>query len=94
MSPKKNKYPACFGHLEKVFPMTDDGLRHTPETCMACSMKTDCLRTAMGKAEGLDVREEIVDRSYRAGSIGFLSRWSKKKKIHRKKGDGSHENHS
>lgn len=93
MTEKEEKYPECFGRLELVFPLTEDGLRHTPEACMACNAKTGCLRRAMGKAEGLRVKEELVDRSYRAGSIGFLARWSRKKDINRKKKGGANENH-
>ena len=67
MNQNSKKYPECFGRLDLVFPLKEDGLRHTPETCMACAFKTACLRTAIGKADGLTVKEEIVDRSYQAG---------------------------
>jgi len=79
------EYPYCFAKLEVVFPKGNDGLRHTPESCFVCFCKTECLRTAMGKSEGLEVREECVDRAYESGMIGFLERWSKKKNLHRKK---------
>ena len=79
------KYPACFGNLEKVFPMGKDGLRHTPEDCFACAHTTDCLRVAIRGKKGLKVHEEHIDRAYESGMIGFMERWSKKKDIHRRK---------
>ena len=84
---KRGAYPSCFADLETVFPMGEDGLRHTPEACMACRFKTSCLKTAMESIPGLGVREEIVDRSYHAGVIGFWNRWSQKKTLNRKKRD-------
>ncbi len=81
---KEKKYPSCFGILDIVFPKTDDGFRTTPENCLECPYKTECLRTAMKKSEGLRVREEVVDRAYESGMIGFLGRWSKKKELNRK----------
>jgi len=81
----EEKYPYCFGKLEEVFPKGDDGLRHTPESCLVCIYKTRCLRRAMEGAEGLAVREEKVDRAYEAGMIGFLDRWSRKKTLHKKR---------
>ena len=77
------KTPSCFGKLDIVFPMGEDELRHTPDSCMACSHKTDCLRYAMMEVDGLKVRGEIVDRAYQSGIMGFFERWSKKKQIHR-----------
>jgi hypothetical protein len=81
----KKEYPYCFAKLETVFPLGDDGLRHTPESCRVCIYKTECLRAAMNRVEGLTVREEKVDRAYASGMIGFLERWSRKKELHRQK---------
>jgi hypothetical protein len=82
---RSDKIPVCFADLETVFPLREDGLRATPVTCMQCTHKTACLRTAMGKQSGYRVREEMIDRSYRGGAIGFFQRWSQKKSIHRLK---------
>ena len=41
---RKKEYPYCFGKLDNVFPLEKDGLRHTPESCMVCLYKTDCVR--------------------------------------------------
>ncbi|MDY6904398.1 MAG: hypothetical protein SWH61_06905 [Thermodesulfobacteriota bacterium] len=76
---------ACFGNLDVVFPLQDDGLRHTPETCMQCPEKTACLRAAMEGGEGLTLHEEKIDRAYSAGMMSFFERWTRKKSIHRKR---------
>jgi hypothetical protein len=77
--------PACFGDLDTVFPLRHDGFRASPITCLQCLHKTKCLRTAMGQPGGLGVREEMIDRAYRGGVMGFFQRWSQKKCIHRMK---------
>jgi hypothetical protein len=77
------KPPDCFGQLDTVFPKGKHGLRNTPKTCLPCSYKTHCLRSAMEGAGGLKVREEMLDRAYHAGTIGFFERWSKMKQIKR-----------
>jgi len=80
----KNKMrPECFGDLKTVFPRSAEGLRMTPESCLLCVHKTTCLRSAMGGDDGLSVREEMIDRAYRGGMIGFFQRWSQKKSIQR-----------
>jgi hypothetical protein len=79
--------PACYGELETVFPTGQDGLRSTPETCLECSHKTECLRSAMEGYDGLKVQEEFVDRAYNSGILSFFERWSKKKNLNRKKKD-------
>jgi hypothetical protein len=61
--------------------MGDNGLRHTPEACMICRYKTECLRRAMTTEGGITVREEMVDRAYTSGVVGFLERWSRKKAL-------------
>jgi hypothetical protein len=78
------KFPPCFGELETVFPMGKNGLRNTPETCLACLHKTKCLRSAIEGVGGLKVREEFIERAYQSGRINFLKRWSIKKALQRK----------
>jgi hypothetical protein len=77
--------PDCYGRLEIVFPLAENGLRDSPLACRACVFKTECLREAMRREDGLAVKEEQVDRAYRGKMIGFFERWSKKKALHRKK---------
>jgi len=88
MTQPKDTPPDCFGKLDIVFPMGDDGLRHTPATCFACPHKTECLRTGLRGSSGLQVHEEHIDRSYEAGMISFVERWSRKKAIDRRKNPG------
>jgi hypothetical protein len=85
MERKDKQRPHCYAVLENVFPMGKDGLRHTPERCVVCVYKVECLREAIKKPEGLKVKEEAVDRAYSSGVMGFLERWSKKKEIQRQK---------
>ncbi len=80
--------PYCFAKLENVFPLGDDGLRHTPESCMVCRYKTACLRAALHGADGVTVKMERIDRAYQAGMLGFFSRWSQRKALSRKKASG------
>ena len=89
MKRENKNHPVCYGNLENVFPLGQDGLRHTPEDCYPCRHKTDCLRAAIQGKEGLKVQEEHVDRAYHSGMIGFMERWLKKKDIHRRKQKGS-----
>lgn len=87
MTKKKKDMPDCFGHLDKVFPKTENGLRETPESCLlSCHHKTECLRTAITKSpKAAEVQEERVDEAYDAGMLSFFERWSKKKQLNRKK---------
>jgi hypothetical protein len=77
--------PYCFSNLESVFPMGPDGLRETPESCLVCYCKTECLRAALQSTEAVAVREEKVDRAYEAGMMGFFERWSRRKALHRRR---------
>jgi hypothetical protein len=81
---RDEKPPGCFGDLDAVFPVAEEGLRTTPESCLPCPLKTECLREAMHGPKGLRVREEIVDRAYRSRMIGFIERWSRKKSLRRR----------
>ncbi|MDD9303663.1 MAG: hypothetical protein HUK40_15500 [Desulfobacter sp.] len=81
----KEDLPDCFGNLEKVFPMGANGLRQTPEDCFFhCPVKTRCLQQAMGTKGGVQVEEEIIERSTKAGAMTFFERWSRKKQAHRR----------
>lgn len=82
---QENKNPECFGILEKVFPMTDKGLRQTPDDCFyQCPVKTKCLQHAMATKDGVKVEEEIIERGTRSGAMNFFERWSRKKQVHRR----------
>ena len=82
---EKKSLPPCFGNLEKVFPMTESGLRQTPDDCFYhCPVKTKCLKQAMSTKDGAKVEEEIIERGTQSGVINFFERWSRKKQIHKK----------
>ncbi len=82
---REEELPQCFGDLETVFPMGEDGLRQTPEKCFYhCPVKTRCLRRAMASKQGTAVENEVIDRSSNAGIMTFFERWSRKKQVHRR----------
>lgn len=81
---KSNKLE-CYGDLDQVFPMSEDGLRHSPEKCMACEEKSQCLKTAIAGKNQIVVAEEKLDRAYQTGRVSFLQRWSKKKTLHNRR---------
>ena len=87
--PKSHKpeRPRCFADLEEVFPKGADGLRHSPERCVVCYCKVECLRTAMAGEEGIEVKKEMVDRAYDSGVSSFLERWAKRKALAKQKAE-------
>ena len=77
----KDSMPDCFGVLDQVFPMMSDGLRHSPERCTACDQRAVCLKTAVTWKHQIVMAEERLDRTYRAGGMSFLERWSRRKML-------------
>ncbi len=73
----------CFGILDKVFPMGEDGLRETVTSCFDCPSKVACLRAALATEEGLMFRSGILDREPASGLAGKIKRWSEKKQLDR-----------
>lgn len=71
--------------MDTVFPMGPDGLRQTPPECLDCGRKTECLRAALAREQGLIVHEERLARAYQAGAVGFLGRWLQQKDLERRK---------
>ena len=85
MTKRKEEHPYCFGKLDNVFPLGEDGLRHSPESCMVCFCKTECLRAAVTGEEGIQVKKEQVNRAYSSGNISFVERWARKKALENEK---------
>ena len=82
----ENKKPKCFGDLDIVFPMTDEGYRKTPENCIDnCAFKKECIRSALDSEKGIEKQEEMLDASYESGNTDFFSRWARKKSIENQK---------
>jgi len=81
MTDTEKNLPECFGQLDTVFPVAEEGLRTSPPECMRCSHAKSCLQTAMRSPDGLRLKEEKVDQAYKYGLIGKLERWSRKKLI-------------
>ena len=79
-----NKKKACFGVLEKVFPMGEEGLREVVPACLQCPEKKACLQEALKTREGLEFRSDLLDRLPVRGLAGRLRRWSEKKTLSRR----------
>ena len=80
----------CFGILDKVFPVGENGLRGIIPECFCCPERTQCLKSSLLTEEGLKMRAEILDRAAAGGMIGRLKLWSQKKELSRliRKGRG------
>lgn len=63
--------------------MGEKGLREVVPECFECPERVLCLRTALSTKEGLELREEIVDRAAGTGMASRLQRWSQKKTLSR-----------
>ena len=73
----------CFGILDEVFPVGENGLRETVTACFDCPQKVACLKAALATKEGLMFRSEILDRAPATGLAGRIKKWSEKKQLHR-----------
>jgi len=73
----------CFGILDKVFPNGPDGLREIVPECFHCPERLPCLKTALSTEQGIEMREEILDRAADSELVGRLQRWSRKKELSR-----------
>ena len=73
----------CFGVLDNVFPVGEEGLREIVRACFQCPERISCLKAALGTKEGLEMRSQNHDRAASDGMIGRLRRWSQKKELHR-----------
>ena len=80
MMDEKNE---CFGILDNVFPISENGLREIVTECFQCPDRVLCLKIALSTEEGIKMREDILDRAAKDGFIGRLQRWSRKKELHR-----------
>lgn len=70
----------CFGVLEIVFPSGESGMREVPPECMGCGQKVACMKAALASEEGIRFREDRLERSEKSGMMGWLERWSRKKR--------------
>jgi len=84
----ENKKPDCYGDLEKVFPLNEEGLRETPVECIEkCLLKKECILKAVESDKGLEKKNEMIDSAYESGNLGFFARWSRKKSLHKNRAD-------
>jgi len=71
----------CFGILNNVFPMGNEGFREIVPECFKCSLRKECLQAALQTDQGFELRSEALDRSSSGGLMGSLKRWSDKKTL-------------
>lgn len=71
----------CFGILNNVFPMGNEGLREIVPECFQCPDRKECLQDALKTEQGFQLRSEALDRSSSGGLMGRLKRWSDKKAL-------------
>ena len=71
----------CFGILDNVFPMGNEGLREIVPECFDCPDRKECLQAALETKQGFQLKSEALDRSSSGGLVGRLKRWSDKKAL-------------
>jgi hypothetical protein len=71
----------CFGRLDKVFPMAEQGLRQVPPDCFDCAGRKACMQAALETRDGIAFRGELLERSPQKGVLGRIKRWSRKKTL-------------
>ncbi len=81
------KKKACYGILDEVFPLGEDGLRMVPPVCLKCRDRLLCLKAALNTKEGLDMRSANLQKIPVRGFINRLKRWSQKKELSRLEGE-------
>lgn len=82
---KSDGQKKCFGILDEVFPMGNQGFREISSDCWNCREKQPCLQAALNTERGLEVRSDALKRSSESGFVGRLKRWSEKKQLSRLK---------
>lgn len=75
----------CFGILDNVFPMGNEGLREIVPKCFQCTERKECLQAALQTEQGVELRSEALDRSSSGGLMGSLKRWSDKKALSKRR---------
>ena len=73
----------CFGILDRVFPVSDKGLREVTPDCFECALRVACLKEALTTREGIEMRSEMLDRAPVSGIVGRIRRWSQRKELSR-----------
>jgi hypothetical protein len=73
----------CYGVLDRIFPVGEEGLREIVPECFNCPYRKACLQEALKTKEGLLLRSEVLDRVPATGLSGKLRRWSEKKHLSR-----------
>ena len=73
----------CYGILDEVFPVGEEGLRVVPPDCFECPDRLPCLKTAINTREGFEMRSDNLRKFPSRGILDRLKRWSQKKELSR-----------
>ncbi len=73
--------PDCFGILDKVFPISESGIREVKSKCIECPFRIECLKSALDSEEGIKMKEEMLKRHPVHGVGDWIKRWSEKKML-------------
>jgi len=73
----------CFGILDKIFPVSESGLREIVPECFNCPDRISCLKEALATKEGVEMRLGILERAPTGGLTDRIRRWSQKKELSR-----------
>ena len=74
---------ACYGILDKVFPLEKEGLRVVPQECFKCPDRLPCLKAAINTKEGCEMRSDNLQKIPANGLLDRIKRWSQKKEFSR-----------
>lgn len=78
----------CYGILERVFPVGEEGLRQVPEACFECTDRVSCLKEAIQTREGVEMRTRLLERAEEGGILSKIQRWSERKHLSRQIREG------
>jgi hypothetical protein len=84
---------ACFGLLDRVFPVNERGYREVTPECFQCPERVSCLRQALTTKEGIEMKIRILEQAPVRGLMERIRRWSRKKELSRLAQGENNRNH-
>jgi hypothetical protein len=73
----------CYGILDRVFPVNNQGFREVTTECQECPDKVACLKSSLSTKEGIEFKAKRLDNFPANGLLGRIKRWSYRKELHR-----------
>lgn len=77
------KHKDCYGILDMVFPVNNQGFREVTIECQECPDKVACLRDSLGTKEGIVFKAKRLENFPGNGLLGRIKRWSYRKELNR-----------